>query len=95
MAVRPAEPGLTRIFVADAAPLIVGPSSPQLPYCLFEGPPDWRWQAGSYRVTIVADRGPEVSPLRTSFAMTLPAETADFITAQPRTWVEVRMQGEP
>jgi hypothetical protein len=82
--------GLTWIFLADAAPLVVGPSSPQLPYCLFEGPPDWRWQAGTYRVTIIATQEQDADPVRTTFEMTVPAETADFINAQPRTWMEVR-----
>jgi hypothetical protein len=82
--------GLTWIFVADAAPLVVSPSSPQLPYCLFLGPPDWQWQAGDYLVTIVATSGRNAEALRTSFKMTLPAESAEFINEQPRTWVEVR-----
>jgi hypothetical protein len=84
--------GLTWIFVADAAPLVVSPSSPQLPYCLFLGPPGWQWQAGDYRVTIVAARGQDADALQTTFSMTLPAETAEFITEQPRTWVEVRTE---
>lgn len=82
--------GLTWIFVADAAPLVVSPSSPQLPYCLFLGPPGWQWRAGDYLVTIVATRGQNADALRTTFKMTLPAETAEFINEQPRTWVEVR-----
>jgi hypothetical protein len=86
----PVNRGLTWIFVADAAPLVVSPSSPQLPYCLFLGPPGWQWQAGDYLVTIVATHGRNADALRTTFKMTLPAETAEFIVEQPRTWVEIR-----
>lgn len=89
----PESRGLTWIFVADAAPLVVGPSSPQLPYCLFEGPEDWRWRAGRYQVTIVATRAQDAGVVRATFAMEVPAETAEFINAQPRTWIEVRTQG--
>jgi hypothetical protein len=81
---------LTWIFVADAAPLVVGPASPQLPYCLFPGPPEWRWQPGEYRVTIVATRGRGPDEVRAEFAMTLSEGTADFINEQPRPWLEVR-----
>lgn len=84
--------GLTWIYVADAAPLVVGPSSPQLPICLFESPPDWRWQAGEFLVTIMAELGEGAAPLRTTFAAELPAQAAELITAQPRTWVEVRTE---
>jgi hypothetical protein len=86
----PESRGLTWIFVADSAPLVVGPSSPQLPYCLFLGPLDWRWQAGTYHVTIIATQGQGADTLRTTFRMTVPVETADFINSQPRTWVEVQ-----
>jgi hypothetical protein len=86
----PVNRGLTWIFVADAAPLVVGPSSPQLPYCLFLGPPNWRWQAGEYGMAIVATRGQDADELRADFAMTVPEETALAINDQPRRWNEVR-----
>jgi hypothetical protein len=63
----PESRGLTWIFVADTAPLVVGPSSPQLPYCLFLGPPDWQWQAGTYQVAIIATKGQDGEALRTTF----------------------------
>lgn len=85
----PANRGLTWIYEADAAPLVVGPSSPQLPLCLFVGPPGWVWQSGAYRVTIVAERGENRDALRTDFAMTLATETVEAITTQPRSWREV------
>jgi hypothetical protein len=86
----PAGQALTWIYLADPAPLVVGPSSPQLPTCLFTGPPGWRWQGGTYWVTIIAARGPDAAPLQTDFTMTLPAQSADQVNAQPGTWVGVR-----
>jgi len=44
-------------------------------------------------VTIVAERGQGTDALRTQFTVSLPAETVDLITSQPRTWVEVRTEG--
>jgi hypothetical protein len=85
----PAAQGLTWIYVADPAPLVVGPASPQLPICLFEGPLGWRWQPGTYFVTIVAARG-QGAPLRTEFIVTLPAESIAAIGAQSGTWIGVR-----
>jgi hypothetical protein len=84
--------GLTWIYQADAAPLVVGPSSPQLPICLFEGPDGWTWQAGTYQVAIVASRGQDAEAMEAAFTVTLPEETVEMITSQPRTWVEVRTE---
>ncbi len=86
---------LTWIYQADPAPLVVGPSSPQLPICLFEGPSGWQWQAGSYQVTIVAAREQDADALQSTFTMSLPAETVDLITEQPRTWVGIRAETDP
>jgi hypothetical protein len=90
----PVGQGLTWIYLADAAPLVVGPSSPQLPICLFEGPPDWRWQEGTYRVTIVAELGQDTDPLRETFEVTLPAEMVELIHSQPGTWIGVRTRAD-
>ena len=86
----PAGQALTWIYLADPAPLVVGPSSPQLPICLFTGPPGWRWQAGTYWVTILAAQEPGADPLRADFVVTLPTESIEMINSQPLTWVEVR-----
>lgn len=85
--------GLTWIYVADAAPLVVGPSSPQLPICLFEAPEGWVWQPGDYSATIVASRGEGQPDLRTEFAMTLSPEVAAAVTSRPRSLWEVRTTG--
>jgi hypothetical protein len=90
----PASQALTWIYLADPAPLVVAPSSPQLPICLFTGPAGWRRQEGTYWVTIAAGRGPGAAPLRTNFVMTLPTASADLVNAQRGTWVEART-GQP
>jgi hypothetical protein len=58
-------------FVADPAPIVVGQNDPQFPLSLFIGPTDWPWQAGTYRVTIVADRTVQEEPLRGTVEFTL------------------------
>ena len=85
------QPRLVSAARNDRVAVISGLRSPQLPTGLFEGPPDWRWQAGTYEVTIVAARGQDADALQTTFAVTLPAETVKLVTTQPRTLVEVRI----
>jgi hypothetical protein len=87
--------GLTWIYQADPAPLVVGPSSPQLPICLFEGPADWVWKAGDYRVTIVAGREQNPDALRTTFRVSLADSAVEHITMNPRTWVGVPTEALP
>lgn len=88
--------GLTWIYIADPAPLVVGPSSPQLPTCLFVGPAGWRWQPGTYRVAIVAGRGDDPDALRTEFSMTFPESDLNpvYDPENPQ-WVEARTVHSP
>ena len=86
----PGSRGLTWIYLADPAPLVVGPSSPQLPTALFEGPPGWRWRAGEYRVEILAGRGEDPGALRATFAMRLSEAEVALVGADSRNWVAVR-----
>ncbi|HEU0115715.1 MAG TPA: hypothetical protein VFQ80_13605 [Thermomicrobiales bacterium] len=72
---------LTWAYVGDPAPLVVSPSAPQLPICLFAGPAGSSWKAGPYRVTIVADRAVGGAPLRASFAMTIPPDAIAAVNA--------------
>ena len=84
--------GLTWIHQADSAPLVVGPSSPQLPICLFQGPPDWHWQACTYLLTIVAERDQDPDAMRAPFAIPLSAEDAALLNERSKRWGEVRTQ---
>lgn len=87
--------GLTWIYQADPAPLVVGPSSPQLPICLFEGPAGWEWQPGEYQVSIVAGREQNPDALRTAFRFALPEAVVDQVTLNPRTWVGLPAEAIP
>jgi hypothetical protein len=88
----PVGPTSTYYSLADPAPLVVSPSSPQRPICMFIGPPGWQWQPGSYLVTIIAERGEDAAPLRAAFTMTLPEESVESITASPGAWVKIDTQ---
>jgi hypothetical protein len=83
---------LTWMFQADAAPLVVSPSNPQLPICLFESPVGWSWQEGTYRLTIVAARGQVPEALQTALEFTLSADIAEQLNANPRQLFWVRTQ---
>ena len=62
---------LTYQYVADALPLLVSPRSAQAPFCVFNGPDGWYFEAGTYRLTIEAQRVVASTPLRGSFEITL------------------------
>lgn len=62
---------LTWQYIADPAPLVVGPSDPQLPICLFMAPTGWFWTPGDYRVTVVANRTVKSDPLSDTFEFTV------------------------
>jgi len=72
---------LNWLFVGDAAPLVVGPNTPQLPVCLFTGPPGSAWTAGTYRVEIVAQREVAGAPLRARFTVNVSADEVAAVNA--------------
>ncbi|HYN89412.1 MAG TPA: hypothetical protein VER55_12825 [Ardenticatenaceae bacterium] len=72
---------LSWVFVSDPVPLLVTPQSPQLPVGLFIGPPEWAFEPGTYRVTVVAERGVVSTPLRDTFEVELSQEDIDFLNA--------------
>lgn len=84
----PVNHGLDWIYLADPAPLVVSPNSPQLPICLFIGPPAWSWQAGAYQVRITAGRDQDAGALQSAFTLTLPAKGVEQLNAQPGLWIE-------
>jgi len=51
----PATGELNYRWLADAAPLVVSPDRAQTPICVFNGPPGWYFEAGTYRLTLIAD----------------------------------------
>lgn len=74
---------LTFIFLADPGPLVVSPASPQQPLGLFEGPPGWRWEAGTYQITVLAERAVGGDPLRATFAVIFSEEEVRAVNAEP------------
>lgn len=73
---------LSWTYVGDPAPLVVGPASPQLPIGLFTAPTASYWEAGDYRLTIVADRAIEQAPLSESFALHVSPEIVAQLDAR-------------
>jgi hypothetical protein len=72
---------LTWQFLADPAPLVVGPNDPQFPTGLFIAPAGWAWQSGSYRITAVASRTVVGKPLRGTVAFTLTQQQVGFVSS--------------
>jgi len=70
---------LNYVYVADAVPLLVSPKNAQVPFSVFNGPPGWYFQPGTYRATLVAFRVVASSPLEASFRFTLSADNVDFL----------------
>lgn len=58
---------LTYKYGSDAGPLIVSPTNPQQPVARFNGPADFKFETGKYRVTISATRTVGKTPLEASF----------------------------
>jgi hypothetical protein len=58
-------------YVGDAAPMLVAPDQAQNPLALFQGPPGWLLQAGTYQIELVADREVATAPLQKRFAVDL------------------------
>ncbi len=71
------------MFVADPGPLVVSPASPQQPLGLYVGPEGWAWTAGTYRVTVLAERAVGDAPLRASFAVTFSAPDVQAVSEAP------------
>jgi hypothetical protein len=57
----------------DAVPLLVGPRSAAAPLALFQAPPGWFFEEGTYQFTLEADRVVAAAPLTASFEVTLNA----------------------
>jgi hypothetical protein len=71
--------GLSYEYVADAAPLVVGPRSAATPLGLFKAPSGWFFSAGTYHFKLIADRVVVADPLTGTFSVTLSAENIAFL----------------
>ncbi len=72
--------GQVYIISGDAGPLIVNSSNPQTPICEFDGPTGWGFKAGTYNVTLTADRALVSTPLQTSFSFSVGQGALDTIS---------------
>jgi hypothetical protein len=75
----PADDSLTYQYLADAVPVLIAPDSAQNPLSLFQGPPGWFLEAGTYRVELVADRVVAPTSLEAGFEITLTDADIDFL----------------
>ena len=75
----PATGQLRYEYVADAVPLVVGPSNAASPLSLFEAPRGWFFAAGTYQFTLTADRVVAGSPLTASFQVSLSQADIDLL----------------
>ncbi len=71
--------GLDYEYVADAAPLVVGPRSAATPLGLFKAPSGWFFGAGTYQFKLIADRVVVAAPLTGTFSVTLSGEDIAFL----------------
>jgi hypothetical protein len=61
-------------YEADAVPLLVGPRSAASPLALFQAPPGWFFETGTYDFTLEAQRVVVDAPLEASFQVTIDAD---------------------
>lgn len=80
-------------WLADAAPLVVSPDRAQTPICVFNGPPGWYFEPGTYRLTLIADLvvgtrevsgTAEITPSESEIQMLNESKGHRFITLQAR-----------
>jgi hypothetical protein len=71
--------GLSYEYVADAAPLVIGPRSAATPLGLFKAPNGWFFSAGTYQFKLIADRVVVAAPLTGMFSVTLSADDIAFL----------------
>jgi hypothetical protein len=80
---------LTWQFLADPAPLVVGPNDPQFPTGLFIAPANWLWQPGRYRITVVAARTVRKQSLRASVEFEITPQQVDAMSSYSGIFFEI------
>jgi hypothetical protein len=66
-------------FTSDPAPLLINSASPQQPVAYCDGPPGWRFEAGTYDISLVAKRAIVSTPLRDVIRITITREQAELL----------------
>jgi hypothetical protein len=75
---------------AEAGPMLVSPTSPQVPVCVFRNrnrAEAWKLPAGDYRLTITAVREVATTPLQVSANLTVSQEQADEMVSPRRLYI--------
>ena len=85
---------LTYVPGADAAPMLVSPTSPQGPVAVFRNvePDEWGVQPGDYRLVLSATREVVPTPLERTVLFTVTQEQADEIAARSRLYHTFRLR---
>ena len=66
-------------YAGDAVPLLVSARQAQAPLGSFRGPDGWYFEAGTYEITVEAQRVVASSPLRESLEITLSEDDVEFL----------------
>jgi hypothetical protein len=75
----PATQELTWTYTDDAGPFLVYAGDAELFTGLFVGPREWRFEAGGYRITLVAERAVSARPLTGSFEVEFSEESIQLL----------------
>jgi hypothetical protein len=75
--------GLSYRHAGDVVPLLVSPKGAAAPLGLFQAPPGWFFQAGTYDFTLVATRLTSGDPLRGTFSVTISPSEAEVLQEVP------------
>ena len=73
--------GLSYEYAGDAVPLLISPRSAASPVCLFQAPPGFFFESGTYAFSLRAERVVAEAPLESTFAITLTDEHMAIIDA--------------
>jgi hypothetical protein len=77
--VDPATQNFNWVFTGDSGPFLVSAKNAQDFTGLFIGPPDWLFEPGSYRITMIADRITNPQPLTATVEVMLSSESLDYL----------------
>jgi hypothetical protein len=84
---------LTWIFVDDPTPIAVSPQRPASQTHLFTSKDKMTWEAGTYQMTLTADRVARDKPLQATFDVTLSEESADYLVEHAgERWLQVPVE---
>jgi hypothetical protein len=69
-------------YVGDAQPLLVSQGNPQAPLANFNGPQGWYFAPGTYKITLIAARQVNTSPIQRTIEVTF--TSGDIVAAESK-----------